>query len=179
MTVLTASARAVDRSLRNEIDVNGRHTLTTDEPDSLGGTDTAPAPHELLPAMLASCISTMIALYAQRRDWQLGGVHIDVTYDTETVPRDVKVRVPLRTISPPIRSSGCATSPTPVPSAARSRPDSRSRRSSRSTSLHANPPEDGTPAGTTDRTPRANRSALRRPLVVVCARLRGCRTDPR
>jgi putative redox protein len=95
MSVLTATARAVDGNLRNEIDVNGRHTLTTDEPDSLGGTDTAPAPHELLPAMLASCISTMIALYAQRRDWQLGDVHVDVTYDTETMPRDVKVSIHL------------------------------------------------------------------------------------
>jgi hypothetical protein len=41
MSVLTATARAVDGNLRNEIDVNGRHTLTTDEPESLGGTDTA------------------------------------------------------------------------------------------------------------------------------------------
>jgi len=95
MSVFTATSRAVDGSLRSEVDVNGRHTLSTDEPESLGGTDTAPAPHELLPAMLASCISTMIALYAQRRDWQLGDARVDVTYDTETVPRDVKVSVHL------------------------------------------------------------------------------------
>ncbi len=95
MSVLTASARTVEGSLRSEIDVNGRHALITDEPNGLGGTDTAPAPHELLPAMLASCISTMIALYAQRRDWQLGDVCVDVTYDTETVPRDVNVSVHL------------------------------------------------------------------------------------
>jgi putative redox protein len=95
MSVFTASSRAVGGSLRSEVDVNGRHTLITDEPESLGGTDTAPAPHELLPAMLASCISTMIALYAQRRDWQLGDVRVDVTYDTEAMPRDVKVSVHL------------------------------------------------------------------------------------
>ena len=45
----TATARRTGTGLRHEIDVNGRHTIVTDEPESLGGTDTAPAPHELLP----------------------------------------------------------------------------------------------------------------------------------
>jgi putative redox protein len=92
---LTASARSIDGTLRHEIDVNGRHTITTDEPESLGGTDTAPAPHELLAAMLASCVSTMIVLYAQRRDWKLGDVRVDVEYDTDTTPRRVNVDVHL------------------------------------------------------------------------------------
>jgi putative redox protein len=92
---LTASARSIACSLRNEVDVNGRHTITTDEPESLGGSDKGPAPHELLPAMLASCISTMIVLYAQRRDWQLGHVRVDVTYDTDSTPRHVEVTVHL------------------------------------------------------------------------------------
>ena len=35
----TASAHSIDGTLRHEIDVNGRHTITTDEPESLGGTD--------------------------------------------------------------------------------------------------------------------------------------------
>jgi putative redox protein len=95
MSVFTASSRTDGGGLRSEVEVNGRHTIITDEPQALGGTDTAPAPHELLPAMLAACISTMIVLYAQRRDWQLGDVRVDVTYDTDTTPRDVKVSVHL------------------------------------------------------------------------------------
>ena len=91
----TASARSISGSLRHEIDVNGRHTITTDEPESLGGTDTAPAPHELLPAMVASCVSTMIALYAQRHGWQLQDVHVDVDYDTDTTPRQLNVVIHL------------------------------------------------------------------------------------
>ena len=67
----TASARRVGDTLRHEVDVNGRHVLITDEPTSLGGTDEGPAPHELLPATLASCISTMIALYAKNKGWRL------------------------------------------------------------------------------------------------------------
>jgi putative redox protein len=90
---LTASARRVGDGLQQEIDVNGRHTILTDEPESVGGTDTGPAPHELLPASLAGCIGTMIARFAQLRGWPLGGVEVDVDYDAESVPRRVKVAV--------------------------------------------------------------------------------------
>jgi putative redox protein len=84
--MMTATARRT-AGLRHEIDVNGRHTIATDEPLSLGGTDTAPAPHELLPATLASCVSTMVALYAQRKGWVLDDLRVDVTYDTDATPR--------------------------------------------------------------------------------------------
>jgi putative redox protein len=92
----TASARRIGNTLRHEVDVNGRHTIVTDEPESLGGTDTGPAPHELLPATLASCISTMIALYAQRKGWETGEVRVDVDYDYESEPRcfDVTIHLP-------------------------------------------------------------------------------------
>ena len=90
-----ATAHSIDGTLRHKIDVNGRHTITTDEPAALGGTDTAPTPHELLAATLASCVSTMIVLYAQRRDWDLGDLHVDVTYDADSTPRQVEVTVHL------------------------------------------------------------------------------------
>jgi putative redox protein len=92
---ITATAQRRGEGLRHEIDVNGRHTIWTDEPESLGGTDTAPAPHELLPAALAGCIATMIALYAERRGWALGDVVVDVDYDTEADPRSLETAVQL------------------------------------------------------------------------------------
>jgi putative redox protein len=92
---LTASARPIAGKLRQEIDVNGRHVITTDEPGSLGGTDTAPAPHELLPAMVASCVSTMITLYARRHGWALDGLRVEVDYDPDTTPRHLAVHVHL------------------------------------------------------------------------------------
>lgn len=93
---LTASARSIGGTMRHEIDVNGRHTIVTDEPQSLGGTDVGPAPHELLPATLASCISTMIVLYALRKGWDVGDVRVDVEYHHESEPRrfDVEVHLP-------------------------------------------------------------------------------------
>jgi putative redox protein len=95
MSTFTATARSIGGSLRHEIDVNGRHTITTDEPESLGGTDAGPAPHELLAAMAAGCVSTMIVLYARRHGWELGDVRVDVEYDADATPRRVSVTVHL------------------------------------------------------------------------------------
>jgi len=92
----TASARRIGDTLRHEVDVNGRHTIVTDEPAELGGADTGPEPHELLPATLASCIATMMSMYAQSKGWQLRGLSVDVEYDHQSVPRhfDVVVHLP-------------------------------------------------------------------------------------
>ncbi len=84
---MSANASRVGKTLKHEVDVNGRHTIFTDEPTSLGGTDQGPAPHELLPAALAACISTMIAMYGERRGWEIGDASVDVDYDTESTPR--------------------------------------------------------------------------------------------
>lgn len=91
-----ATARRLGDGLRREVLVNGRHVVITDEPVRLGGTDSGPAPHELLPAALASCIATMIALYAANRGWDLGDVPVAVHYDNEATPRrfDVEIRLP-------------------------------------------------------------------------------------
>jgi len=88
---MTATARPIDGTLRHEVDVNGRHTIVTDEPTRLGGTDAGPAPHELLPAMLAACVSTMIMTYANARGLGLGELRVDVEYDPEPTPRHVEL----------------------------------------------------------------------------------------
>lgn len=92
---MTASARPIDGTLTHEVDVNGRHTIITDEPVALGGADAGPAPHELLAATLASCVSTVVALYARRKGWPLPGLCVDVRYENESDPREFEVRVHL------------------------------------------------------------------------------------
>ena len=92
---MTATACRVGNSLKHEVDVNGRHTIVTDEPEQLGGTDAGPAPHELLAATLASCIATMIALYAQNRGWDVGETAVDVEYDPDSSPRRFAICVHL------------------------------------------------------------------------------------
>ncbi len=93
---MTATARPTGTGFEHEIDVNGRHTIVTDEPERLGGTDRGPAPHELLAATLASCVATMVAMYARNRGWELGETVVDVDYDPERVPRlfTIEIRLP-------------------------------------------------------------------------------------
>jgi putative redox protein len=88
---MTATARPVEGTLRHEVDVNGRHTIVTDEPTRLGGTDAGPAPHELLPAMLAACVSTMITTYANARGLDLADLRVEVVYDPEPTPRQLQL----------------------------------------------------------------------------------------
>jgi putative redox protein len=90
---MTATARPVDGTLRHEVDVNGRHTIVTDEPIRDGGTDEGPAPHELLPAMLAACVSTMIMTYANARGLDLSELRVEVVYESEPTPREVQLVV--------------------------------------------------------------------------------------
>ena len=67
----------------------------TDEPERLGGDDSAPSPHELIPAALAGCVSTTILMYARTKGWELGAVEAEVDYDHHAAPRrcDIVVRV--------------------------------------------------------------------------------------
>lgn len=60
---------------------NGRHEFFADEPVAMGGTDSAPAPDELLEAALASCTAITLRMYADRKQWAVQ--HIDVQVSLE------------------------------------------------------------------------------------------------
>lgn len=92
---LRATAHSVPGTLQQEVLIDGRHSLLTDEPERLGGTDRGPAPHELFPAALASCIATTLVLYARTKDWELGDIFVAVDYDNKSVPRTFDIAVEL------------------------------------------------------------------------------------
>ena len=92
---LTATARSIPRTLRQEVVIDGSHRLITDEPERVGGDGSAPAPHELLPAALAACISTTLVMYARTKQWELGEVRVDVDYDHRSTPRRFEVVIRL------------------------------------------------------------------------------------
>jgi putative redox protein len=93
---LRASARSQRGSLRQEVVIDdGRHVLVTDEPEKLGGDDAGPAPHELFPAALASCVATTVQMYARTRGWDIGEVRVDVDYDHRSTPRRFTVALHL------------------------------------------------------------------------------------
>jgi putative redox protein len=92
---LTATARSIPGTLRQEVVIDGKHRLITDEPERLGGDGSGPAPHELFPAALAACISTTLVMYARTKGWELGAVSVAVDYDNRSTPRMFDVVVEL------------------------------------------------------------------------------------
>jgi putative redox protein len=58
--------------------VAGHHLLMSDEGTALGGKDAGPAPYEILCAALGACTAITLRMYAQRKEWPLRGVHVDV-----------------------------------------------------------------------------------------------------
>src|SRR5207249_2536004 len=92
---LYATARSIPGTLRQEVVIDGRHRLITDEPERLGGDGSGPAPHELFPAALAACISTTLVMYARTKGWELGDVTVDVDCDNRATPRRFEIEVRL------------------------------------------------------------------------------------
>jgi putative redox protein len=55
-----------------------RHVLRSDEPLAAGGADAGPTPVELLLSGLGACTATTLRMYAERKGWELGEIHVDV-----------------------------------------------------------------------------------------------------
>ncbi|MDQ2622012.1 MAG: OsmC family protein [Actinomycetota bacterium] len=79
----------------HEVETASGHTVTFDEPESAGGTNTAPAPTEMLAAALAACTAMTVKYYADHKGWDIEGIEVeaDTTYDG---PRPAAYRVTLR-----------------------------------------------------------------------------------
>jgi putative redox protein len=92
---LVATAWSTPDSLKQNVMIDGRHHLVTDEPEAVGGEGSAPSPHELLPAALASCISTQLVMYSRTKGWELGGVSVHVVYDHRSTPRMFEIAIEL------------------------------------------------------------------------------------
>ena len=58
----------------------GPARLVADEPVANGGLDLGPSPHDLVAAGLAACTTMTMRLYAKRKEWPLGAVHVEVTH---------------------------------------------------------------------------------------------------
>jgi len=66
----------------------GRYTLTADESASHGGTDTGPAPYQLLVSALAACTAITLRMVAARKGWELGSIHVEVELHKDATGAD-------------------------------------------------------------------------------------------
>lgn len=75
------------------------HTLAVDEPVKRGGTDTGPSPMELLLAGLGTCTSITLRMYAERKQWLLGDIEVNVRLlkegDNQRIERVITIAGPL------------------------------------------------------------------------------------
>jgi putative redox protein len=73
----------------------GKHRLVADEGPSLGGQDAGPNPYSYVIAGLAACSAITLKMYADRKGWQLGALHVDATFvkhgDEERIERVVRL----------------------------------------------------------------------------------------
>jgi uncharacterized OsmC-like protein len=69
-----------DGGLATDVDT-GDFTLTTDEPEAMGGDGSGPTPYDHLAAALASCTSMTLRMYADRKDIPLDTVRTSVTFE--------------------------------------------------------------------------------------------------
>lgn len=77
------------------VETAGGHTITFDEPESLGGTGTAPAPTQMLEAALTACTALTLKMYADRKEWDIDGIEVEVETEWDG-PRPAGYRVDLR-----------------------------------------------------------------------------------
>jgi putative redox protein len=61
------------------IEASGHH-IVADEPRGNGGTDTGPAPYDLLLASLAACTAITLRMYADRKQWILKSLMVELNF---------------------------------------------------------------------------------------------------
>lgn len=73
----SARVHTDEGKFRQKVQIGG-HILTADEPESNGGNDAGPEPHEFLLAGLGACTSMTVKLYADGKGWPLRAVDVTV-----------------------------------------------------------------------------------------------------
>lgn len=68
---------------RIEITSPTGNVVVADEPISMGGKDSGFSPKELLAAALAACTSATLRMYADRKQWPLEEVRIDINLERD------------------------------------------------------------------------------------------------
>jgi putative redox protein len=76
-----AHVRAHIGTAQYEVAIEARgHRLTVDEPEALCGGDKGPTPFDLLLASLGSCTAITLKMFAERKQWPLEGVTVELCY---------------------------------------------------------------------------------------------------
>lgn len=99
MAVIATATLDSTSGYAQKIDAGG-HALTADEATSHGGTNTGPPPYGLLLSALGACTSITLRMYAERKGWDLGKIHVALRHEktadgADHIAREVTFSAPL------------------------------------------------------------------------------------
>lgn len=80
---VVATETRVGLRYQTQIRSPGHPALYADEPEALGGDDTGPSPFQLLEGALGACTAITLRMYAERKEWPLQRVEVEVTHRRE------------------------------------------------------------------------------------------------
>ena len=97
-TLITAVTELDQSKYKTKIFAGG-HLIYADEPKDLGGTDEGMTPGALLLASLGSCTAITIRMYADRKEWPLENITINLaisepseTFDGTVITRKIEFK---------------------------------------------------------------------------------------
>ena len=95
LTTILASATVHGEAGYAQKVTTAGHEIAADEPVKRGGTNTGPSPFELLLASLGACTAITFRMYAERKQWNLGGVEVKLRLlkdgDAQRIERTIHV----------------------------------------------------------------------------------------
>lgn len=78
----TFAVAITKKELTTQLNTDG-HMGLVDEPVEIGGLDKGPTPYDLLCGALASCTSITLRLYANRKEWDVNRIRVEVNHSKE------------------------------------------------------------------------------------------------
>ena len=93
-TILASATVDGETGYAQTVTTSGHQTMA-DEPVKRGGTNTGPSPFELLLASLGACTAITFRMYAERKQWNLGHVKVQLRLlkqdETQAIERTIHV----------------------------------------------------------------------------------------